>query len=159
MPQSMLGNTENLQWMFRLWFTLFTFGRIFAIIVTNFLIISLHIVCTFIAYHYQFLVFSIFQLDWRVKVNIIIKVLMKKLNRESLCQYCWLEGSSYHVIYISKFMNLTRYYFSWYSILYHKFNWLIIWCCHSTKHKKVHHLSNNTATVCKAWITYQVLLA
>ena len=91
----------------------FIFGRIFAAIVTNFLFItSLHIVCTFVANHYQLVVFLVFQLDWRVTISIIIKVFMKKLKCKSLCQHCWLEGSSYHVIYISKFMNLTQSYFS-----------------------------------------------
>ena len=94
-----------------------------------FLVYCLHFYCKSLSAR----CFFDLQLDWRVKVNIIIKVFMKKLNCESLRQDCWLEGSAYHVIYISKFMNLTRYYFSRYSILYHKFNSLIIWCCHSTK--------------------------
>ena len=91
----------------------FIFGRMIATIVTNFrFIISLHIVCTFVANHYQLVVFLVFQLDWRVTISIIIKVFMKKLKLKSLCQHCWLEGSSYHVIYINKFMNLTQSYFS-----------------------------------------------
>ena len=102
---------------------------------TNFLfIIHLHIFCTIIANYYQLVRFSIFQLDWRVKVDLIIEASMKKLNCESMCQYyCWLEGFSYHVMYISKLMNMTRYYFSRYSILYHKFSLLIVRCFHSTK--------------------------
>ena len=91
----------------------FIFGRMFATIVTNFrFIISLHIVCTFVANHYQLFVFLVFQLDWRVTISIIIKVFMKKLKFKSLCQHCWLEDSSYHVIYINKFMNFTQSYFS-----------------------------------------------
>lgn len=77
-PKYMLGNTENLQWVFTLWFTLFTFTRIYARIVSNFLfLISFPlIVWSLIASHYQLVVFLIFQSDSRVKVNIIINPLI-----------------------------------------------------------------------------------
>ena len=46
---------------------------------------------------------------------------------------------SCHVVYINKFMNVT-YDYLWYSIRNHRFNWLIIWCCRSTKTQKICHL-------------------
>ena len=98
------------------------------------------------------------------------KVFTKNLYCDSLNEHYWLEGASYHVVYISKFMNVTydsyhavyinkfmnvtysyhvvyinkfmnvTYDFLWYSIQNHRFNWLSIWCCRSTETQKICHL-------------------
>ena len=61
-----------------------------------------------------------------------------------LIMWCILTNSwTWHILIMSsifnKFMNVT-YDYLWYSIRNHRFNWLIIWCCRSTKTQKICHL-------------------